>query len=163
MIYFPETIIQWDTVHAVDMLHYCCTTHNDTHSVHNHLLKPWWGRPPCFQPFSHLLFSPVQTQLMPIVHCWGSGLPYPKSGVPTPRVHAHPFPRARNTTIPQHTRTVEILLVLCILWVKDLRKWQMQILWLKIGILLPTVLMAMVASNVVANISLAESNIAIHV
>jgi hypothetical protein len=84
---------------AVDMLHYCCTMHNDTHSVHNRLLKPWWGRPPCFQPFSRLLFSPVQTQLTPIVRCWGPGPPFPKSGVPTPRVRAHPFPRARNNSV----------------------------------------------------------------
>jgi hypothetical protein len=92
------------------MLHYCCTMHNDTHSVHNRLLKPWWGRPPCLQPFSRLLFSPVQTQLMPIVRCWGSGPPHPKSGVPTPRVRAHPFPRARNMSNqlcprPTHVRT----------------------------------------------------------
>ncbi len=41
MIYFPETIIQWDTVPFMIILYNCCTMHNNTYSVHHRLLKLW--------------------------------------------------------------------------------------------------------------------------
>ncbi len=55
MIYFPEAIIQWGTVLVMVILYNCCTIHNNTHSVHNRLLKLWRVRllsrwPCCYVP-----------------------------------------------------------------------------------------------------------------
>ncbi len=55
IIYFSETIIQWDTVPVMIILYNCCTKHNNTHSVHNRLLKLWRVRllpqwPCCYVP-----------------------------------------------------------------------------------------------------------------
>ncbi len=101
MVLAPNYLFSWNnnTMRRnprMGMLHYCCTMHNDTHSVNNSFLKPWWGHLPCSQTFLRLLSSPVRTQLMLIVRCWGPGPPHPKSGVPTPGVRAHSPPRVRN-------------------------------------------------------------------
>ncbi len=72
MVLAPNDLFSWknDTMRydsMMGMLHYCYTMHNDTHSVHNRLLKPWWGRLPCTQTFStsSLLPCPNSTD----AHC----------------------------------------------------------------------------------------------
>ncbi len=42
--------------------------------------------------------SPVRNQLMLTVPSWGYGAPYPQSGVPFPRIHAHSVPMVQNIT-----------------------------------------------------------------
>ncbi len=97
MIYFPETIIQWNTILAMDMLHYCWPMHNDTYSVHDRSLKVVVELSSSFSAISlRLLSSPVQTQLMLIVSHWGPGAPHPQDGVPSPRVRVHSLPRVQN-------------------------------------------------------------------
>ncbi len=121
MIYFHETIIQWDMVPEVDMLPYCCTMHNDTLCI----IVSWSRGGVVLLASSHflrLLSSPVQAQLMPFVRYWGSGPPYPKSGVLTPRVRAHPFPRARNNNI-LHCK--DLSNYVCTLW------YLVQLHWLR--------------------------------
>jgi hypothetical protein len=80
MIYFPETIIQWDIILLMDMLHYCCTMHNDTHSVHNRYSKPWWSLLPCPQS-SCYVFSPPLSGLN-----WCSLSPFGGPGPHTPKM-----------------------------------------------------------------------------
>jgi hypothetical protein len=104
-------------VPAVDMLHYCCTMHNDTHSVHNHLLKPWWGRPPCFQPFStsSLLPCPDSTD----AHCPFSVVGGP--GPPTPKV-ASPLLGSAHTPLPEHGTTLSTIsnkTISCLLFIRS--------------------------------------------
>ncbi len=74
------------------MLHYCYTMHNNTHSVHNRLLKPWWGRLPWSQKFStsSLLPCPDSTD----AHCPSGG-----PGPPTPKV-ASPLLGSAHTPFP---------------------------------------------------------------
>ncbi len=100
MIYFPETIIQKDTIPVMVMLYNCCTMHNNTHSVHNRLLKPWWGRLLCPQS-SCLVFPPPLSGLN-----WCSLSPLGGPGPPTPKV-ASPFPGSAHTPSPGF-RTVNI-------------------------------------------------------
>ncbi len=93
MIYFPKTIIQWDTIHVMDMLHYCCTMHNNTYSVHNRSSKPWWGCLLCPRS-SCYAFSPPLSGLN-----WCSISPFGGPGPPTPKV-ASPFPGSAHTPSP---------------------------------------------------------------
>ncbi len=107
MVLAPNDLFSWNNNtmkrnFCTDMLHYCWLMRNDTYSVHDHSLKPWWGGLPwrcdgvvflALRHFLRLLSSPVQTQLMLIVPCWGPGTPHPQSGVPSPRVPAHSPPQ----------------------------------------------------------------------
>ncbi len=68
-----------------------------------HLLCAWSFLEAVMEPSSLfsdillcLLSSPVRTQLMLIVPCWGPGAPHPQSGIPSPRVRAHSLSRVQN-------------------------------------------------------------------
>ncbi len=80
-----------------EYLHYCWSMHEDTYSVHDRPLKPWWGRLPCFQT-SCYVFSPPLSRLN-----WRSLSPIGGPGPPAPKVaslslgSAHtPFPGSRT-------------------------------------------------------------------
>jgi hypothetical protein len=63
------------------------------------MIVPWSHDGVVFLALRHflrLLSSPVRTQLMLIVPCWGPWSPHPQSGVPSPRVHTYSPPRVRN-------------------------------------------------------------------
>ncbi len=79
MIYFPETIIQCNTILVMDTLHYCRPMHNDTYSVHDRSLKPWWSRLPCSQTFCYF-FTPPLSGLN-----WCSSSPFGGPGPPPPK------------------------------------------------------------------------------
>jgi hypothetical protein len=93
MIYFPETIIQWNTILAIYMSHYCRLMHNDTYSVHDSSLKPWWSRLPRSQTF-YYVFSPPLSRLN-----WCSLSPIGGPGPPTPKV-ASPLLGSPHTPFP---------------------------------------------------------------
>ncbi len=97
MIYFPETVIQWTTILVIGMLHYDCPMHNDTYSVHNRFLKPWWSRSLFPWPFCYV-FSPPLSRLN-----WCSSSPFGGPGPPPPKwwppSSAHtPSPESRTVT-----------------------------------------------------------------
>ncbi len=75
IIYFPETIIQWDTISVMVILYNCCTMHNNTHSVHNRLLKMWWARLPRPWPSQYVYPPPLSADNCP---------PFPSPGGPGP-------------------------------------------------------------------------------
>jgi hypothetical protein len=77
MIYFPETIIQWDTIPVMVILYNCCTRHNNTHSVHKRLLKLWRVR---------LLFQWPCCYVPPPLLSGANCRPFPLSGGPGPPV-----------------------------------------------------------------------------
>ncbi len=79
------------------ILHYPWLMHNDTHSVHDRSLKPWWGRLPCSRTFSTSSLLPCLDSTdahCPLLGAW----PPPQSRVPSPRVRAYSPPRVRNNT-----------------------------------------------------------------
>jgi hypothetical protein len=80
IIYFPETIIQWTTILVIDMLHYGCPMHDDTYSVHNRPLKPWWSCLPCSQSFCYVFSSPLSGLN------WCSSFPFGGPGPSTPKM-----------------------------------------------------------------------------
>ncbi len=103
MIYFPETIIQWDTVPVMVILYNCCTMHSSTHSAHNCLLKLWRVRllpqwPCCYVPSPPLSGANCR--------------PFPLSGGPGPLVSKMaPFsPGSTHTPSPL---SVTLLMTIC--------------------------------------------------
>ncbi len=90
MTYFPETIIQWNTVPAVVILYNCCTMHNNTYSAHNHLIEVVASLSPALvSMLLRLLSSAVWSQLPAISPFWRAGPPGFQDGSPFPRIHAH--------------------------------------------------------------------------
>ncbi len=103
MIYFPEIIIQWDAVPVMVILYNCCTMHNNTHSVHNRLLKLWRVRllpqwPCCYVPSPPLSGA--------------NRRPFPLSGGPGPPVSKMaPFsPGSTYTPSPLSATTAKLTL-----------------------------------------------------
>jgi hypothetical protein len=97
MIYFPETIIQWSTTLVIDMLHHCRPMHNDTYSVHNHPLKPWWGHLPCSQTFCYVFPPPLSgLNWCLLSSVGGQGPPTPKVASPLLGSPQTPFPGSRT-------------------------------------------------------------------
>ncbi len=89
---FSETIIQWDAIPVMGMLHYCCTMHNDTHSV----LNPSWSRGGvAFLALRH--FYVFSTPLSGLNWCSLSVVGGP--GPPTPKV-ASPLLGSAHTPLP---------------------------------------------------------------
>ncbi len=98
MIYIPETIIQWNTILVVDMLHYCRLIKMTLTLCIIALLEAVMGPSSLFwHILLRLLSSLVRTQLTLIVPHWGPGTPHPQSGVTSPRVRSHSLSRVQNT------------------------------------------------------------------
>ncbi len=104
MIYFPKKIIQCNTILAMDMLHYCRLMHNDTYSLHDRSLKPWWSHLPRSQTF-YYVYSPPLSRLN-----WCSLSPIGGPGPPTPKVASPllgsvhtPFPGSRTLKLSAET------------------------------------------------------------
>jgi hypothetical protein len=100
MVLAPNDLFSWnnDTMRydsMMGMLHYRCTMHNDTHSVHNRLLKPWWGRLPCTQTIFYVFSSPLSKLN------WRSLSVVGGPGPPTPKV-ASPLLGSAHTPFPEH-------------------------------------------------------------
>jgi hypothetical protein len=105
MVLAPNDLFSWNNNtmrhSAYDRyLHYCWSMHNDTYSVHDRSLRPWWGRLPLFQP-SCYVFSPPLSRVN-----WSSLSPTGVPGPPSPKVaslplgSAHtPFPGSRTSTV----------------------------------------------------------------
>jgi hypothetical protein len=84
MVLAPNDLFSWNNntmsyILVMDMLHYCCPMHNDTYSVQNRSLKPWWSRLPCLQSFCYL-FSPPLSGFN-----WRLTSPFGGPGPPTPK------------------------------------------------------------------------------
>jgi hypothetical protein len=85
MVLAPKDLFSWNNntmsyILIMDMLHYCCPMHNDTYSVHNRSLKPWWSRLPCFRSFCYV-FSPPLSGFN-----WRLTSPFGGPGPPTPKM-----------------------------------------------------------------------------
>ncbi len=97
MVLAPNDLFSWNNntmrrKSCMGLLHYCCTMHNGTHSVHNRSLKPWWGRLPCSQTF--YVFSPPLSGLN-----WHSLSIVGGPGPPTPKV-VSPLLGSAHTPLP---------------------------------------------------------------
>jgi hypothetical protein len=102
---------------VMDTLHYCRPMHNDTYSVHDRSLKPWWSRFLCSQTFCYV-FSPPLSGLN-----WFSLSPFGGPGPHIPKVaspllgSAHtPFPGSRTTKIKALISKCEFLCPICHVW-----------------------------------------------
>ncbi len=83
-------------------LHYfLLVMHVNTHSVHNRILKPWWGRILCVFPSHHVLSPPLsKLNWHSLTPTGGPGPPTPKMASP-PTGSAHsPFSGSRTFTNP---------------------------------------------------------------
>ncbi len=106
MIYFPEIIIQWDTVPVTVILYNCCTMHNSTHSLHNRLLKLWWVRllhrwPCCYVPSPPLSGANCR----PIPLSGGPGPPVSKMAPFSPGSTHTPFPLSVTILIWEYIKS----------------------------------------------------------
>jgi hypothetical protein len=105
MVLAPDDLFSWNNNtmrhNAYDRyLHYCWLMLDDTYSVHDRSLKPWWGRLPCLQT-SRYVFSPPLSRLnwRSLSPTGGPGPPVPKMASP-PLGSAHtPFPGSRTSTV----------------------------------------------------------------
>ncbi len=98
MVLAPNDLFSWNNntmsyILVMDMLHYCCPMHNDTYSVHNRSLKPWWSHLSCLQSFCYVFSPPLSglnwTQLSLF---GGPGPPSPKMASPLLGSLHTPFP-----------------------------------------------------------------------
>ncbi len=104
MVLAPNDLFSWknNTVKYNSCNGYVilCPMHNDTYSVHDRSLKPWWSHLPCSQTFYYVFSLPLSGLN------WCSLSPIGGPGPPTPKVaslllgSAHtPFPGSRTLSM----------------------------------------------------------------
>jgi hypothetical protein len=98
MVLAPNDLFSWNKntmsyILVMDMLHYCCSMHNDNYSVHYRSLKPWWSCLPCLQSFCYV-FSPPLSGFN-----WRLTSPFGGQGPPTPKM-ASPLLGSPHTPFP---------------------------------------------------------------
>ncbi len=98
MVLAPNDLFSWNNntmsyILTMDMLHYCCLMHNDTYSVHDRSLKPWWSRLPCLQSFCYVFSPPLSGLNWRLTSLFGGpGPPTPKMASPLLGSPHTPFP-----------------------------------------------------------------------
>jgi hypothetical protein len=108
----PSDFFSWNNntmsyILVMDMLHYCCLMHNDTYSVHDRSLKPWWSRLPCLQSFCYDSSPPLSG------FNWRLTSPFGGLGPPTPKM-ASPLLGSPHTPFPGSVTVMSAIVF--ILW-----------------------------------------------
>ncbi len=95
MVLAPNDLFSWNN----NTMSYILVMHNDTYSVHDRSLKPWWSRLPCLQPFCYVFSSPLSELNWRLTSPLGARGPHPQNGVPSPGIPAYSLCRVRNNSI----------------------------------------------------------------
>jgi hypothetical protein len=113
MIYFPETRIQWAMgfLIGIHYIHYVTHLYNaQQHSLCAWLLLEVVAELSSVSSVILLCLpsSTVQSQLLLAIPLWGTGAPYPQSGIPFPRIRACSLPMVQNTFLLESLHYLEV-------------------------------------------------------
>ncbi len=114
-----KQIIQWNLIPVMVILYNCYTMHNNTHSVHKHLLKMWRARLLRLWPSCCVSPPPLsEANCQPLPPPGGPGPPFFQDGSFFPRIQTHPLP------IVCYRPSSHSFLVSLSLYLKKMFKWK---------------------------------------